>query len=194
MPAMLLDNEDEIRRSLREFYGDEAGDEYDRVTLTPPDHLVDHRHLLDLGDRGVELAHLGRGHTGNDLVVVVPDVGVVFAGDLLEDSAPPAYGDDCFPLAWPATAHEVVAAGASTFVPGHGDVMGASAAAELAQAIGVVADLIRQLHAAGIPVEDAVAEAGDRWPFPADALTNAVGRGYAELHGPLPPTGVPPAR
>jgi hypothetical protein len=28
----------------------------------------------------------------------VPDVGVVFAGDLIEESGPPAYGDDCYPL------------------------------------------------------------------------------------------------
>ena len=82
------------------------------------------RVTLDLGDRAVELVDLGRGHTGNDLVVVVPAAGVVFAGDLLEESAPPAFGDDCFPLEWPATAGAVVAEGGAVYVPGHGDVMG----------------------------------------------------------------------
>ena len=98
------------------------------------------RHVLDLGDRGVELAHLGRGHTDNDLVVSVPGAGVVYAGDLLEESAPPAYGDDCFPLDWPGTADALVARAPTTFVPGHGDVMGLAAAAEQATAIAAVAE------------------------------------------------------
>ena len=181
LPATLLDDEAELRASLRAFYGEQAGDEFDRVSLTPPDRLVVDRHSLDIGDRGVELAHCGRGHTGNDLAVVAADGDVVFAGDLLEQSAPPAYGDDCYPLAWPRTLDALVGIGASTFVPGHGDVMAALAAAEQAQAIAVVADLIRELHDAGLDVEDALEEAGDRWPFPAPTLVHAVKRGYAEL-------------
>ena len=181
LPATLLDDEAELRATLRNTYGDEAGDEYDRVVLTPPDRLVVDHHLLDLGDRGVELTHLGRGHTSNDLVVVAADADVVFAGDLLEQSAPPAYGTDCYPLAWPSTAAALVGIGTSTFVPGHGDVMSASAAAEQSHAITVVAELIRELHAAGVDVEDALRYAGDRWPFPSDKLVHAVERGYAAL-------------
>jgi hypothetical protein len=67
------------------------------------------------------------------------------------------------------------------FVPGHGDVMSAPAVAEQARAISLVAALIRELHAAGIPVDDAPGEADDRWPFPADALSAAVRRGYESL-------------
>ena len=37
---------------------------------------------LDLGDRRVEIAHLGRGHTDGDLVVVVPDADALFCRDL----------------------------------------------------------------------------------------------------------------
>ena len=165
----------------RAAYGEAAGDEYDRVVLTPPDHLVAERHVLDLGDRGVELVHLGRGHTDNDLVVSVPGAGVVYAGDLLEESAPPAYGDDCFPLDWPATAGALVARAPTTFVPGHGDVMGLAAAAEQATAIAAVADVIRALHDVGVPPADTLAEGGDRWPFPPAALREAVARAYATL-------------
>lgn len=196
VPGMLLDNEDDLRTSLRRRYGEDAGDEYDRVTLTPPDHLVTDSAVLDLGDRGVELSHLGRGHTGNDLVVSVPDGDVVFAGDLIEESGPPAYGDDCFPLQWPTTADALVGTGASTFVPGHGDVMSASSAARQVAALTTVATLIRELHADGVPAADALDEAGDRWPFPVEALTFAVQRGYESLgRPPRPSTGraAPPA-
>jgi glyoxylase-like metal-dependent hydrolase (beta-lactamase superfamily II) len=181
LPGMLLDKEAELRASLRSFYGDDAGDEYDRVALTPPDRLIANREVLDIGDRSVELAHFGLGHTSNDLVVVVPDGGVIFAGDLLEQSGPPAYGDDSYPLAWPTTVDALIEVGASTFVPGHGDVMSPSSAAEQARDIATVAALIRELHAAGVAVGDAVSQAGDRWPFPADALLDAVQRGYEAL-------------
>jgi glyoxylase-like metal-dependent hydrolase (beta-lactamase superfamily II) len=181
LPAVLLGDEVQVRAELRAFYGDEAGDEFDRVTLTPPDRLVTDRHVLDLGDRGVELAHFGRGHTSNDLVVSVPAADVIFAGDLLEQSAPPAYGVDCYPLDWPSTTQALTSSDARTFVPGHGDVMAATAAVEQASAIALVADLIRELHAAAVSPEDALHEAADRWPFPADAVRNAVTRGFAAL-------------
>jgi glyoxylase-like metal-dependent hydrolase (beta-lactamase superfamily II) len=180
-PTLARSEADGFRADLRAAYGDEAGDEYDRVVLTPPDHLVADRHVLDLGDRGVELVHLGRGHTDNDLVVSVLGTGVVYAGDLLEESAPPAYGDDCFPLDWPGTADALVARAPTTFVPGHGDVMGLAMAAEQATAISGVADTIRGLHEAGVPLADALAEGGDRWPFPPAALRQAVARAYTTL-------------
>ncbi len=183
LPRLWLDDEAGYRALLREIYGDEAGDEYDRVTLTPPDHLVADRHALDLGDRAVELAHVGLGHTSNDLVVVVPHAAVIFAGDLFEESAPPAYGDDSYPLSWPATADALLGMGASVFVPGHGDLMSADAAHEQANEIALVARLIRELHAAGIPVDDALHEARGRWPFPPEALAEAVRRGYQTLPG-----------
>ena len=45
--------------------------------------------VLDVGGREVELRSCGRGHTDNDLVVVERR-RVVFAGDLVEEGAPPA--------------------------------------------------------------------------------------------------------
>ena len=50
-----------------------------------------------------ELTYLGRGHTDNDIVVTIPDADVLCAGDLVENGAPPWFGDG-FPMDWPATA------------------------------------------------------------------------------------------
>ena len=44
LPSMLLDNEVELRAELRGFYSAEEADEFDRVVLTPPSHLVSDRH------------------------------------------------------------------------------------------------------------------------------------------------------
>ena len=62
--------------------------------LDPPDRRVRRtRATLDLGGREVRLAYLGRGHTDNDIVISIPDADVLCAGDLLENGAPPYFGD-----------------------------------------------------------------------------------------------------
>jgi glyoxylase-like metal-dependent hydrolase (beta-lactamase superfamily II) len=118
-----------------------ADAEYAEVVITPPDHLVKERAVLDLGGRVVELVHLGRGHTDGDLVVVVPDAGVVFAGDLVEESGPPSYGDDSFPLEWPVTAGRLLAllGEGDKVVPGHGAVVDRSFVADQQKALAAVA-------------------------------------------------------
>jgi glyoxylase-like metal-dependent hydrolase (beta-lactamase superfamily II) len=180
LPEMMRGYEPELEAGFHRSDG-EASEEYDGIVLTPPDHLVRQNERLDLGDRSVELVHVGLGHTNNDLTVVVPGSAVVFAGDLLEQSAPPSYGDDSFPLSWPGTARALLELDASTFVPGHGDLMDHRAAADQVDALAAVASLIRHLHGAGIAVEDALREGRGRWPFPAEVLTHAVRRGYEAL-------------
>ena len=81
------------------------------------------RATLDLGDRRVDLRFLGRGHTDHDVVALVPDASVLFAGDLVEEGAPPSFGD-AFPLDWPATLGQLLdLAGEGPVVPGHGEVV-----------------------------------------------------------------------
>ncbi len=95
--------------------------------LVAPDRLVPHREDLDLGGRWIHLLYGGCGHTDHDLVVAVPDSGVVFWGDLVEVGADPAY-EDGFPRDWGNTlSHllDTVEAGlARISVPGHGHVIG----------------------------------------------------------------------
>lgn len=97
--------------------------------------------VISLGERDVQLLHLGRGHTDHDVVVLVPDVDVVFAGDLVEQGAPPAFeGSD--PRAWPRTVRALLdalgpTASAATVVPGHGDPVDAAFVA--AQQVELVA-------------------------------------------------------
>lgn len=96
--------------------------------LDPPDALVDDVAVLDVGGREVALRFLGRGHTDHDLVVEVEAAGdgtVVFAGDLVEEGAPPAF-EDAFPAEWPATLGRLHALARGPVVPGHGAVVDAA--------------------------------------------------------------------
>src|SRR3954447_7607396 len=141
--------------------------------------------LVDLGDRQVELVHPGRGHTGGDIVVRVPDADVVLTGDLVEESAArdgvPGFGDDCFPLDWPLSLDLVLnlIGPDIVVVPGHGAPVDRDFVQAQRASIGVVAETIRDLAGRGIGLEQAL-EAGD-WPYPREALADAVRRGYEQL-------------
>jgi glyoxylase-like metal-dependent hydrolase (beta-lactamase superfamily II) len=150
-----------------------------------PDETFSSARVVDLGDRLVELVHPGRGHTGGDTVVRVPDADVLFAGDLVEESAVrhavPGFGDDCFPLEWPATLDLVISmlGDPSVVVPGHGLPVDKDFVMEQRGSIGVVAETIHDLASKGVPEADALA--ATEWPYPAEELTRAVSRGYAQL-------------
>lgn len=163
--------------------GVEPADEWREVVITPPTVLVGAALTLDLGDRAAELLHLGRGHTDNDMLVRIPDAGVWLVGDLVEESGPPSYGPDSFPLEWPATIARLRAAldDGDVLVPGHGAVVDAGFVSAQQAQLAEAAALIRELHAAGVPAERAVAEGGDRWPFPTDGMAGAVEGGYRQL-------------
>jgi glyoxylase-like metal-dependent hydrolase (beta-lactamase superfamily II) len=115
-------------REFREAGDDRAANLAAQVPLDPPDHLVDDVAALDIGGREVVLRFLGRGHTDHDLVVEVECPGektVLFAGDLVEEGAPPAF-EDAHPADWPATLGRLHALARGPVVPGHGAVVDAS--------------------------------------------------------------------
>ena len=93
-----------VSRAVQEeaaSWTDPRGPEVAKTSLVPASRSFSSASVVDLGDRLVELVHPGRGHTAGDLVVRIGDADVVLAGDLVEESADPSYGADCYPLEWP---------------------------------------------------------------------------------------------
>jgi glyoxylase-like metal-dependent hydrolase (beta-lactamase superfamily II) len=170
---------------IRQRYADDPDDPHREdvlaTTVVVPDDTFSRAKVLDLGDRQVELVHPGRGHTAGDLVVRVPDADVVLAGDLVEESAPPAYGSDCFPLDWPLSLDVVLGllTPSTVVVPGHGAPVGRDFVEEQRNEIGIVAETVRDLATRGVPAGEALAAAD--WPWDAGRLEQAVVRGYAQL-------------
>jgi glyoxylase-like metal-dependent hydrolase (beta-lactamase superfamily II) len=159
--------------------------EVQATEIVPAETTFSSAVALDLGDRLVELVHPGRGHTGGDLVVRIPDVDVLLAGDLVEESMArngvPGFGEDCYPMEWPLTLDIVLGltTSASVVVPGHGAPVGRDFVEEQRNAIGIVAETIRDLATRGVPVGQALDAA--EWPYPREELAAAVRRGYEHL-------------
>lgn len=168
--------EDHRARGLRNYPDDEELRERmaaARVVL--PTEPVDPQSTMDLGGRVITLAHPGRGHTRGDVVVHVPDAATIFAGDLVEQGAPPAIGPDAYPLDWPSTVDTLLAMAPETVVPGHGDPVDPAFVRDQRDELAVVAELYRAVHGGELSVEEALA----RSPYPEDytrpTLTRAAG-------------------
>lgn len=139
--------------------------------------------VIDLGDRIVEVVHCGRGHTAADTVVRVADADadVLVAGDLVEQSGPLSYGEDSWPLEWPMTLETAsqLTTPATVVVPGHGAPVDQELLHDQRRLSAEVAETIHELVEQGVPVGDALA--AGQWPFPDQALTHAVRRGYQHI-------------
>jgi len=160
---------------------DPHADEVIETRIVPADQTFSSARVLDLGDRQVELIHPGRGHTAGDLVVRIPDVDVLLAGDLVEESAHPWYGGDCHPFDWPSSLDLVLSllTDDSLVVPGHGAVVDREFVNDQRAELGIVAETIRDLAGRGVPLGQALDAA--EWPFPKEHLADAVRRGYDQL-------------
>ncbi|WP_157248425.1 MBL fold metallo-hydrolase [Nonomuraea typhae] len=163
------------RDSVLGFVGEDRREEVEEVDLVVPDHTFADRATLDIGGRAVHLRFFGRGHTDNDVVLHVPDAGVIFAGDLVEEGAPPAFGDS-YPLDWPATMAAVLGELPDpVIVPGHGAVVDRAFARAQQAELAEVANLARRAHAEGL--RDLIG----KFPYPEDVARAAIERAFLQL-------------
>ena len=150
------------------------------VVLDPPDRSFAESARVLVGGRPVWLRYLGRGHTDADIVVEVPDAGVLFAGDLLEDGATPYFGDG-YPLDWPETVSRLAEIRWVAVVPGHGGVQDRTFVDRQLAAFLEVARLGREVKAGRMTLDDAIAAS----PFGADSSREPLERCLAQLRGEL---------
>ncbi|MGI8658409.1 MAG: MBL fold metallo-hydrolase [Candidatus Limnocylindria bacterium] len=171
--AMITEGGEETRTRL---LGQYPGEPFDEVELTPPSDLIEESATLELGDRRIELRHLGLGHTDNDVIVLVPEASVLFAGDLLENAPAPGFGDS-YPMSWPATGRRLLDLVGGTVVPGHGDPFDGPFAEDQVAALGALAELCRDVVGGAIDVDRMLRES----PFPPEPTREALVRARLEL-------------
>jgi len=111
------DWDSEFQRFPRLFQGHES------ITgLTWPTTTFTGSMNVYLGNRKVELKQLGRAHTAGDIVAWVPDDGVMFTGDIVEDKSACYCGDGHFGD-WGATLDAIKLYNPRAIAPGRGDAL-----------------------------------------------------------------------
>jgi glyoxylase-like metal-dependent hydrolase (beta-lactamase superfamily II) len=184
------DFDSEVGRFPRLFVGVE-----EIPGLTVPTMTFETEMSLWLGaGRELRLMALGRGHSGGDTVAWLPDCGVLFSGDIVENHCG-VYAGDAYLRDWHGTLGATAALKPRVLVPGRGAVLQNEAAC--AEAIALTQSFLKTLLdsvKAGIDAGDnlrgcfARAEAamtprfGD-WPVFQHVLPFDVSRAYDELRG-----------
>jgi glyoxylase-like metal-dependent hydrolase (beta-lactamase superfamily II) len=143
---------------LRMYAGYKAALEVELETmeLVYPDPVIDDRLVIERGDRTIVLEWMGRGNTDGDLVVWLPDDGVLITGDVLVAPVPDAF--DSPMVDWIATLDRIAAVGARTIIPGHGGVQHDTAYLDMVRALleRTIA-AVREAHGTGAGYDDLVA-------------------------------------
>ncbi|MFF5523119.1 MBL fold metallo-hydrolase [Streptomyces coeruleorubidus] len=128
--------------------------DYRGLKQTPPTRTFNHRLELRTGSTDVQLIEVGPAHTIGDLIVHLPDSGIVCAGDVV------FIGD--VPVHWAGPLEGVVQAcrqildlNPRLVVPGHGPLVGADEVRAHMNYVAEMRDRIHDLHGAGLPMEDA---------------------------------------
>ena len=141
------DMESEIGRFPRLFQAAETIAGLTWPTITFPDEVS-----VWLGRREVRIMHIGRGHTAGDVIAVVPDAGVVFAGDLVAYKSACYCGDAHF-TDWPQTLDNLAEMQPTALVPGRGAAL--TTAEQVKEGIEMTTDFLSTLYGS---VKDSVAK------------------------------------
>jgi glyoxylase-like metal-dependent hydrolase (beta-lactamase superfamily II) len=111
------DWDSEFQRFPRLFEGHES-----IPGLTWPTTTFKDKMTVYLGNRRVDLMHLGRAHTAGDIVAHVPDQNVMFTGDIVEYHSACYCGDGYFGD-WGTTLDNIKAYDVDAIAPGRGDAL-----------------------------------------------------------------------
>jgi glyoxylase-like metal-dependent hydrolase (beta-lactamase superfamily II) len=175
----LLENGEMQRARLGTAIPDLAAD-LATVVIDPPDEVFEDSTSIQVGGRSLELRFLGRGHTDADIVILVPDAGVVFAGDLLENDATPWFGDG-YPIEWADTVARLLPLVTGPVVPGHGSVGDRGFVERQLAEFRAVVEVAGSLHAGVLDRKAAL----DQMPYPRERSVEPLDRALAQLRGEL---------
>ena len=125
-----------------------------RMRITPPTLLVDRTLTIWRGTREIRLMFLGRGNTAGDLIVHLPNEGIVATGDLVVHPIP--YGFGSYPGEWIETLDRLKALDARVWMPGHGEVQrDTQYLTAVQELLGAIRGQMRDAVARGLSLEQA---------------------------------------
>lgn len=126
------------------------------VVATPPTRTFSGVLDLDVGGRLVRLVQVGPAHTSGDVIVHVPDAGVVFSGDIVFAGAAPLVWEG--PLSRSIAACDaILGLDPAAVVPGHGPVTDAAGVRRARDYLVYVEREAKDRFSRGLSDEEAIA-------------------------------------
>jgi cyclase len=96
-------------------------EEFKTVVDRSPTLSFDSEMRIDLGNREVQIKHLGRGNTAGDAIVYLPKEKIIITGDLVVHPVPYMFGG--YPSEFAKTLRRMDQFGYEIMVPGHGELL-----------------------------------------------------------------------
>lgn len=141
---------------FRSFFGEF---EFEGIETRMPDRTFEGRLEIEVGGRVVELIEVGPAHTAGDTIVVVPDAGVVYTGDILFIGGTPIVWAG--PLSnWVAACDLMLGMEVEQVVPGHGPITDKAGVTAVRDYLVFVEHEATQRHASGLDAFDAARDIG----------------------------------
>jgi glyoxylase-like metal-dependent hydrolase (beta-lactamase superfamily II) len=155
------------------------------IEITPPRTLIEDQLVLDLDGVPAHLIYVGPAHTSGDVIVHLPEQGVVFTGDILFRKCTPIGWEGTFDR-WIQALDDIVALEPEVIVPGHGPVCGVEGPKEMQGYLRYILSEAKRFFDAGMDTMEAARKIDlgpyANWTEPQRILFN-LERAYREFRG-----------
>jgi glyoxylase-like metal-dependent hydrolase (beta-lactamase superfamily II) len=158
--------------------------------IKQPTEPVSDKRVLTLGGTEIDVLFLGRAHTGGDLEVYLPRERILFMSEVFINRIFPSLANG-YPTEWVATLKKAEQMDARIYVPAHGFIDDANVLREELTNYRMALERViaegKRLHAARVPVDEAVEKADfgvyTNWTRRDNNAAAALKRVYLEIDG-----------
>ncbi len=145
-------------------YYDELAKSYRTIKTRVPDNVVHGEKNLDGSKHKVRLIEKGKGHTNGDLILYLPDEGILFSGDLVFNQTHPYLGDG-YLSEWKQCLKDMQGMKIESLVPGHGNVCGKEGISGMQEYIRNLEGLCRNAKQESDLEKITIPAAYENWPL-----------------------------
>lgn len=126
--------------------------DYTGLVSTPPNKIFERNFQIVVGDKKIDLTHLGSAHTRGDILVHVPGDKTLFTGDLLFAGGHPVLWEGPVDN-WIAICDHILGLDVDIIVPGHGPISEKAAVRELKAYLTHIRNEALRHYKDGVPFE-----------------------------------------
>jgi cyclase len=128
--------------------------DFDDIVITPPTRTFAGKKMaIPLGDRIIDVIHVGPAHTKGDVIAYSASDGIVFTGDILFIGVHPVIWEGPW-SGWIDACELILSLDADVIVPGHGPITDKAGVREMLDWIVYLRDEAKTRYDSGLSVEE----------------------------------------